>query len=121
MSSDESHANDIDRNSEAGQMKVLVVGGGGREHALCWTISGSPLVDQLWCAPGNTGIAQDADCVDIGAEDVDALVEFSIAHEVELVVIGPEAPLVLGLADRLREKRPILQMDAWEPFGGLLS
>ena len=85
-------------------MKVLVVGGGGREHALCWTISGSPLVDQLWCAPGNTGIAQDADCVDIGAEDVDALVEFSIAHEVELVVIGPEAPLVLGLADRLREK-----------------
>ena len=85
-------------------MKVLVVGGGGREHALCWTISGSPLVDQLWCAPGNAGIAQDADCVDIGAEDVDALVEFSIAHEVELVVIGPEAPLVLGLADRLREK-----------------
>ena len=85
-------------------MKVLVVGGGGREHALCWTILGSPLVDQLWCAPGNAGIAQDADCVDIGAEDVDALVEFSIAHEVELVVIGPEAPLVLGLADRLREK-----------------
>lgn len=85
-------------------MKVLVVGGGGREHALCWTISGSPLVEKLWCAPGNAGIAQDAECVDIGAEDVDALVDFSVANDVELVVIGPEAPLVLGLADRLQEK-----------------
>ena len=85
-------------------MKVLVVGGGGREHALCWTISGSPLVDQLWCAPGNDGIAQDAECVNIGAEDVDALVAFAVDNGVELVVIGPEAPLVLGLADRLQEK-----------------
>ena len=85
-------------------MKVLVVGAGGREHALCWTISGSPLVDTLWCAPGNAGIAQDAECVDIGAEDIDRLVEFSVDNGVELVVIGPEAPLVLGLADRLEEK-----------------
>ncbi|MEE2720313.1 MAG: phosphoribosylamine--glycine ligase [Pseudomonadota bacterium] len=85
-------------------MKVLVVGGGGREHALCWTISGSPLVEKLWCAPGNAGIAQDAHCVDISSEDVDALVRFSVENKVELVVIGPEAPLVLGLSDRLREK-----------------
>ena len=85
-------------------MKVLVVGGGGREHALCWTISGSPLVDKLWCAPGNAGIAQDAECVDIGAEDVDALVRFCVDEGVDLVVIGPEAPLVLGLADTLRER-----------------
>ena len=82
-------------------MKVLVVGGGGREHALCWTISGSPLVDKLWCAPGNAGIAQDAECVAIGAEDIDGLVAFAVDNAVELVVIGPEGPLVMGLADRL--------------------
>ena len=83
-------------------MKVLVVGGGGREHALCWTISGSPLVDTLWCAPGNAGIAQDAECVDIAADDIDGLVAFTVDNGVELVVIGPEIPLVLGLADRLQ-------------------
>lgn len=85
-------------------MKVLVVGGGGREHALCWTISGSPLVDKLWCAPGNAGIAQDAECVAIGAEDIDGLVEFAVDNSIDLVVIGPEGPLVLGLADRLNEE-----------------
>jgi phosphoribosylamine--glycine ligase len=82
-------------------MKVLVVGGGGREHALCWTISASPLVDKLWCAPGNAGIAQDAECVAIEAENIDELVNFSVVKGVELVVIGPEGPLVMGLADRL--------------------
>jgi phosphoribosylamine--glycine ligase len=85
-------------------MKVLVVGGGGREHALCWAIAGSPLVDQLWCAPGNAGIAEEAECVAIGAEDVDGLVAFAVDNAVDLVVIGPEAPLVAGLADRLGEK-----------------
>jgi phosphoribosylamine---glycine ligase len=84
-------------------MKVLVVGGGGREHALCWTISGSPLVDKLYCAPGNAGIAQDAECVAIGAEDIDGLVAFSVENGVGLVVIGPEGPLVMGLADRLND------------------
>jgi phosphoribosylamine---glycine ligase len=84
-------------------MKVLVVGGGGREHALCWTISGSPLVDKLYCAPGNAGIAQDAECVAIGAEDIDGLVAFSVENGIELVVIGPEGPLVMGLADRLAD------------------
>jgi len=84
-------------------MKVLVVGGGGREHALCWVINGSPLVDKLWCAPGNAGIALETECVAIGAEDVDALVNFSKENGVDLVVIGPEAPLVLGLADLLQE------------------
>ena len=85
-------------------MKVLVVGGGGREHALCWTIAGSPLVDKLWCAPGNAGIAQDAECVDIKAEDIDGLVSFAVENAVDLVVIGPEIPLVLGLANRLEAK-----------------
>ena len=83
-------------------MKVLVVGGGGREHALCWTIAGSPLVDKLWCAPGNAGIAQDAECVDIKAEDIDGLVSFAVENAVDLVVIGPEQPLVDGLADLFR-------------------
>lgn len=83
-------------------MKILVVGGGGREHALCWTIAGSPLVEKLWCAPGNAGIALDADCVDIGADDIDGLVAFATENAVDLVVIGPEGPLVAGLADRLQ-------------------
>jgi len=83
-------------------MKILVVGGGGREHALCWKIRKSPLVKQLFCAPGNAGIAQEADLVDIGAEDISALVDFVIEKAIDLVVVGPEAPLVAGLADRLR-------------------
>jgi phosphoribosylamine--glycine ligase len=84
-------------------MKVLVVGGGGREHALCWTIAASPLVTGLYCAPGNAGIARDAECVPIGAEDVDGLVRFATEAGIEFVIIGPEAPLVAGLADRLEE------------------
>lgn len=82
-------------------MKILVVGGGGREHALCWTIAGSPLVTRLWCAPGNAGIAEDAECVAIAAEDVDGLIAFVEKNQVDFVVVGPEAPLVGGLVDRL--------------------
>ncbi|MGE5475452.1 MAG: phosphoribosylamine--glycine ligase [Bacteroidales bacterium] len=82
-------------------MKVLVVGGGGREHALCWKLRQSPLLSTLWCAPGNAGIADVAECVAIGAEEVDKLVAFARDHAVDLVVVGPEAPLVLGLADKL--------------------
>ena len=84
-------------------MKVLVVGGGGREHALCWKLKQSPLLSRLWCAPGNAGIADVAECVAIGAEDVARLVAFAQDNAVDLVVVGPEAPLVLGLADRLKE------------------
>jgi phosphoribosylamine--glycine ligase len=82
-------------------MKVLVVGGGGREHALCWAIGRSPLCDKLWCAPGNAGIAQDAECVPIGAEDLDGLIRFARENQVDFVVVGPEAPLVAGLVDQL--------------------
>jgi phosphoribosylamine--glycine ligase len=82
-------------------MRILVVGGGGREHALCWAIAASPLCDRLYCAPGNAGIAREATCVPIAAEDVDALVKFAREEAIDFVVVGPEAPLVLGLADRL--------------------
>ena len=81
-------------------MKVLIVGGGGREHALAWKIAQSPLVSKLYCAPGNAGIASLAECVDIPAEEVHALLKFALREEIGLTVVGPEAPLVAGLADR---------------------
>lgn len=82
-------------------MKVLLVGGGGREHALAWQLAQSDQCDELYCAPGNAGIAECAECVDIGAEDIAALVAFAKDKAVDLVVVGPEAPLVLGLADKM--------------------
>jgi phosphoribosylamine--glycine ligase len=82
-------------------MRVLVVGGGGREHALAWALAASPLLTKLWCAPGNPGTAQVAQNVPIGALDIAALVEFARQNAVDLVVPGPEAPLVAGLADAL--------------------
>jgi phosphoribosylamine--glycine ligase len=83
-------------------MRVLVVGGGGREHALCWSIAASPLCDKLFCAPGNAGIAEQAECVPIAADQIDRLVEFARDQRIDFVVVGPEGPLVLGLVDRLR-------------------
>ncbi|MBX3529162.1 MAG: phosphoribosylamine--glycine ligase [Rhizobiaceae bacterium] len=82
-------------------MNILIIGSGGREHALAWKIARSPLVAKLWCAPGNPGIAQDAQCVALDVDDHAAIVAFSRANEVDFVVIGPEAPLVAGLADAL--------------------
>jgi phosphoribosylamine--glycine ligase len=82
-------------------MKVLVVGSGGREHALCWSIAASPLCDKLYCAPGNAGIAAEAECVPIGAEDVPALVDFARKEAIDFVVVGPEVPLCAGLVDQL--------------------
>ena len=82
-------------------MRILIVGSGGREHALAWAVSASPLCTRLLCAPGNAGIAQVAECVDIAAEDVEGLTRFAAEASVDFVVIGPEAPLVAGLADRL--------------------
>ena len=83
-------------------MKVLVVGSGGREHALCWKLSQSPLLSKLWCAPGNAGIANVAENVAIAVEKVDELAAFALANSVDLVVVGPEVPLVAGLADKCR-------------------
>ena len=82
-------------------MKILIVGAGGREHALTWKIAQSPLVSALFCAPGNGGMDEIATPLAIGAEDVEALVRWCEAEQPGLVVIGPEAPLVQGLADRL--------------------
>jgi len=84
-------------------MKVLVVGGGGREHALCWAIRKSPRCSELFCAPGNAGIADVATCVPIAAEEVDALVAWACDNAIDFVVVGPEAPLVLGLVDKLKD------------------
>jgi phosphoribosylamine--glycine ligase len=85
-------------------MKVFVIGGGGREHALVWKIAQSPKVDQIFCAPGNAGIAQLATCVPIAAEDVDQLVKFAVSMAIDLTVVGPEAPLAAGIVDILEKK-----------------
>ena len=80
-------------------MRILVVGGGGREHALCWAIAASPLCTKLFCAPGNAGIAQVAECVEVGAEDIPGQVALAQREDIDFVVIGPDAPLVAGMAD----------------------
>jgi len=82
-------------------MNILLLGSGGREHALAWKIAASPLVDQLFCAPGNAGIAQEAQCVALDIADHKAVIAFCKANRIDLVVVGPEAPLVAGLVDDL--------------------
>jgi phosphoribosylamine--glycine ligase len=84
-------------------MKVLVVGGGGREHALVWKIARSPLVKKIYCAPGNAGIATLAECVPIGAEDVDQLLTFARQQKIDLTVVGPEGPLSMGIVDQFEQ------------------
>ncbi|MCC7049022.1 MAG: phosphoribosylamine--glycine ligase [Alphaproteobacteria bacterium] len=82
-------------------MRILVIGSGGREHALCWAIAASPLCDKLYCAPGNPGIAEEAELVAIGAMELDRIIEFAREKAIDLVVVGPEPPLVAGLVDKL--------------------
>lgn len=84
-------------------MKVLLIGSGGREHALAWRLADSPKCSELYCAPGNPGIAAVADCVDISVDNLDGIVAFAKEKAIDLVVVGPEAPLVAGLADRLAQ------------------
>ncbi|MDD2497094.1 MAG: phosphoribosylamine--glycine ligase [Desulfitobacteriaceae bacterium] len=84
-------------------MKVLVVGGGGREHALVWKLAQSPKVDKIFCAPGNAGIARLAECIDIASDDINALLDFAVKNRIDMTVVGPEAPLTAGLADRFAE------------------
>jgi len=81
-------------------MRVLVVGGGGREHALAWSLARSPQVTEVLCAPGNAGIADVAECVPVPADDLDALVRLATSRTVDLTVVGPELPLTMGIVDR---------------------
>ena len=86
-------------------MKILIVGSGGREHALTWKLAQSPRHPQLFCAPGNAGIADLATCVPIQADDITRLKEFALAEHIDLTVVGPEAPLALGIADEFRKAK----------------
>src|SRR5438105_482426 len=91
-------------------MKVLVIGGGGREHALVWKLAQSPHIDQMWCAPGNAGIAgellsksgRQVENVSIGAEDLSRLLDFVTSERIDLTVVGPDNPLALGIGDLFR-------------------
>jgi phosphoribosylamine---glycine ligase len=82
-------------------MHILLLGSGGREHALAWKIASSPLVTKLWCAPGNAGIAREAECVALDIADHRAVIDFCKTNDVELVVVGPETPLAAGIVDDL--------------------
>ncbi len=84
-------------------MKVLVIGGGGREHAIVHALKKSPKVDHIWCAPGNGGIAQEAECVEIKATDIDGVIAFAKAQRPDLVMVAPDDPLALGMVDALEE------------------
>ena len=84
-------------------MKVLVVGSGGREHAICWKLKQSPRVSELYCAPGNAGISKDAVCVPVKAEDIPGMVALAKEKAIDLAVIGPEVPLAMGIVDALEE------------------
>ena len=85
-------------------MKVLVVGSGAREHAICYKLKQSKKLTKLYCAPGNAGISSIAECVDIKAEDIEKITEFASNNKLDLVVVGPEVPLVAGIVDMLEEK-----------------
>ncbi len=82
-------------------MNILLIGSGGREHALAWKMAGSPLLTKLWCAPGNAGIAQEAECVALDVADHTAVIAFCQSNKIDLVVVGPEAPLAAGIVDDL--------------------
>jgi len=85
-------------------MKVLVIGSGGREHALCWKISQSKIVEKIYCAPGNGGTLNVAENIDINVDEIDKLLSFALENNIDLTVVGPELPLVLGIVDKFEEK-----------------
>ncbi|MBI5050711.1 MAG: phosphoribosylamine--glycine ligase [Nitrospirae bacterium] len=85
-------------------MKVLVIGSGGREHALVWKLSQSPRVSKIFCAPGNAGISEIAECIDIKAEDIESLLNFAKYEWIDLTVVGPEAPLTMGIVDAFKKE-----------------
>jgi phosphoribosylamine---glycine ligase len=89
-------------------MKILVIGGGGREHALVWKFKQVPSIQQLWCAPGNGGIEQDATCLPVDLNDVDGIADLAASLNADITVVGPELPLVLGVADAFKKRGLLL-------------
>ena len=85
-------------------MKILVVGGGGREHAICWKLSKEANVDKIYCAPGNAGISNVAQCIDIQDSDIENLLKFSKENKIDLTIVGPEIPLVAGIVDKFEKE-----------------
>src|SRR3954468_21860404 len=85
-------------------MRVLVVGQGAREHAICWKLRQSPLVKEIYATPGNAGIAQVADCVPIGVADIIELADFADKLKMDLTIVGPELPLTLGIVDEFQKR-----------------
>ena len=84
-------------------MKILVIGGGGREHAIIWKLNQSSSVKEIYCAPGNAGIGEIAKNIDISSDNIEKLVEFSMEMSIDLTIVGPEAPLVKGVVDKFRQ------------------
>src|ERR1700743_1481549 len=82
-------------------MHILLLGSGGREHALAWKIAASPLLTKLWCAPGNAGIAREAECVAMDIADHGAVIDFCKRNAIDFVVVGPDAPIAAGIVDDL--------------------
>ena len=80
-------------------MRILVVGGGGREHAICWKLNNESNVEKIYCAPGNAGISNVAECIDIGDSDIENLLKFAKENQIDLTIVGPEIPLVAGIVD----------------------
>ena len=85
-------------------MKILVVGGGGREHAICWKLSKEANVDKIYCAPGNAGISNVAQCIDIQDSDIENLLKFAKENKIDLTIVGPEIPLVVGIVDKFEKE-----------------
>ena len=91
-------------------MKILVVGSGGREHAIAWKLAQSDRVDKIYCAPGNAGIAQVAECVPVKAEDIEGIRDFAKANDIDMAVIGPEVPLSMGITDVLQAELSLIHI-----------
>ena len=98
-------------------MKVLIVGSGGREHAIAWSVAKSPKVDKIYCAPGNAGISEYAECVPIGAMEFEKLADFAGEHDVDLTIIGMDDPLVGGVVDVILEGSKAFSKDLMKKYG----
>src|ERR1700683_3622196 len=89
---------------QAHNMKILIIGGGGREHAMAWKLRESARVEKIWCAPGNGGISRDAECVPLNVGDPEAAADLAVRLGADLTIVGPELPLVEGIADEFKRR-----------------